>query len=1039
MLRTRKSLPGAISVFIFFGWVLPAEQLPIRLYTHADGLSHNAVRHMMRDSRGFLWFCAGDRLNRFDGFRFAAYNVGSGPSDVAEGAPGVYWVATYGGGVYRLDFAGAAAEGEPRVSAYPLGQDPNARLVNVIYRDHNGRIWAGTDNGLYVLEADRKPGEGSFRKVELGIASPPASLTEVGAFAEDREGGLWIGTSYGPVRRLADGRMVHYIPDGGRHIRFVRGLAVDRGGRVWIGHTHGFIVFLPEAQTALKLGGRFAQQTMSITRRGTAAEGEIAMPANPGASHWYATTARDALYAVWALREFTDGEILIGTFGGGLWSVNSGMVRHYTTAQGLSEDTIESLAEDIDGNRWIGSKDNGAMKLARSGYSGYGESDGISKTKVLSISLTQSGNLCVIGTQWLIGTFDGRGFQTTRLKLPPANEGSPHTGQFEHPILEDHVGEWWASSGGGTQRFAPVGRMEDLPRRRPIATFGIREGLASDLADALFEDSRGDIWIGNGNGWQERGGVAKWERKTNHLRVFSEADGLPPRVDPTTFAEDAAGDIWIGLWGGGLVRYGNGRFLTLNDPADVIRGGVRSLYRDSAGRLWVGTYYGGAGRIDQPDGPNPRLRYYTTSEGLANNHVSGFAEDAEGWLYVGTAGGVDRLYPSTGVMQHYGAPPGAGVITAVFSNHGALWIGSTAGIWRLIPRTEPGPSPMTLISTVRVSGRQKIIAELGAESLPKMGLPSGQNQIRIEFFSPDFGNSLRYQYKLGAEWSPAAEQRVVELANLAPGPYTFAVRAVRDDGAVSAAPATFSFTIAAPFWRQWWFVSIVIGLATLVIYRLHRYRVARLLELERVRLRIATDLHDDIGSTLSQISVLSEVVSQQLQSTNGATEPLSTITVLSRDLVDSLSDIVWAINPKRDHLSDLAYRMRRFAGELLSAHGVEFHFSGPSSADDLPMGADLRREVFLIFKEAVNNAARHSSCRHVDAAFEVNDGWLELRVSDDGRGFDCVNGQEGNGLANMNQRAARLDGTLDVQSRSHNGTIVCLRVPVGGRRSYISM
>jgi signal transduction histidine kinase len=227
---------------------------------------------------------------------------------------------------------------------------------------------------------------------------------------------------------------------------------------------------------------------------------------------------------------------------------------------------------------------------------------------------------------------------------------------------------------------------------------------------------------------------------------------------------------------------------------------------------------------------------------------------------------------------------------------------------------------------------------------------------------------------------------------------------------------------------------------------LHRYRLGRLLELERVRLRIATDLHDDIGSTLSQIAVLSELVTHHLPSEDAVAERLTTIASLSRDLVDSLSDIVWAINPKRDHLSDLTYRMRRFAGDLLTPRGIEFQIAAPSSADDLTTGADLRREVFLIFKEAVNNAARHSACTRVDTGFEVNNGFLQLQVVDNGRGSDAFDEGAGNGIPSMRQRASRLGGTLEVQSRPGGGTTVQLRAPldrrrrrVRPRRPYISM
>jgi ligand-binding sensor domain-containing protein/two-component sensor histidine kinase len=1021
-------LPAAILLILCP--VLSAEQLPIRLYTRADGLAHNAVRRIMRDSRGFLWLCAGDRLNRFDGYRFATYDVGAGPSDILEGSLGVYWVGTYPGGVYRLDFAATTtADGTPKVTAFPLGTDPSAKLVNVIYRDRQNRIWAGTDNGLYVLES----GSASFHHVELGI-EVPGSLTEVGAFAEDREGSLWIGASYGVVRRLPDGRMIRYVPDGDNHMRFVRALMVDRGGRVWIGHTRGFIIFAPEPQTSLT-GGRFAQRIMSVSDSSNAVESSISMPVFPGSSDWFTTTGTRGANGVWAIHEFSDGEIMIGTWGSGVWAVQSGKLRHYTTSHGLSEDSVFSIAEDMDGNRWIGAKTSGVMKLVRNGFVGFDTADGIPRSDIFSIFRTQSGEMCVIGKQWLIGIFDGRRFHTTHLQLPFARDHSPNLGANNHPIIQDHRGEWWAGSGNGVYRFGVVRNISELPHHNPVAVYGRRDGLASDLADALFEDSRGDIWIGTGNGTQERGGVAKWERKTGVLRVFSEADGLSAAAMPSAFAEDSAGNVWIGLFTGGLLRYSGGRFLAFNNPADILRGIVRSIFKDSRGWLWVGTHQGGAGRIDQPAAPHPQIRYYTSTDGLASNDVSSFAEGLHGWVYVATAvGGVDRLDPTNGRIEHFGAPSGAGLLHATFTDYdGAVWFGGTAGIWRIRPLFESMSPPQILISSFHVAGGPVSAAELGANSFTEMRLPPGNNPIRVEFFSPNFGNSLRYQYKVGGaaeEWSVATDQRGVDLAGLAPGRYTFAVRAVRDDGTTSLAPATVTFTIPPPFWRQWWFISMAGGLIALVAYRFHLYRLGRALELERVRVRIATDLHDDIGSTLSQISVLSEVVRRQIQHENGAAEELSTISELSRDLVDSLSDIVWAIDPRRDRLSALTYRMRRFAGDMLAARGVDLGFDTNPPNDDFEMGADLRRELFLIFKEAVNNAARHANCTRVDICFNATEEWIGLQVTDDGKGFDCMLPSEGNGIGSMLQRSQRLGGTLDIQSRPCGGTTVELRAPV---------
>jgi len=256
--------------------------------------------------------------------------------------------------------------------------------------------------------------------------------------------------------------------------------------------------------------------------------------------------------------------------------------------------------------------------------------------------------------------------------------------------------------------------------------------------------------------------------------------------------------------------------------------------------------------------------------------------------------------------------------------------------------------------------------EVGENPPAGLRLNPARNHLQIDFFGLGFasGVPLRYQYRLesngASDWSPPSEQQTVDFAALGPGRHRFAVRAVTSEGLTSEAPAALVFTVDVPVWRTWWFLSIAAVALAAATYSLHRYRLERLLELERVRIRIATDLHDDIGSTLSQISVLSEVVRRP-----DIAEPLSSVIGLSRDLVDFLNDIVWAINPKRDSLHDLTHRMRRFASDLSSARGVDLRFLAPGLATDLKAGADLRRETFLVFKESMNNALRHAACTQI--------------------------------------------------------------------------
>jgi PAS domain S-box-containing protein len=226
---------------------------------------------------------------------------------------------------------------------------------------------------------------------------------------------------------------------------------------------------------------------------------------------------------------------------------------------------------------------------------------------------------------------------------------------------------------------------------------------------------------------------------------------------------------------------------------------------------------------------------------------------------------------------------------------------------------------------------------------------------------------------------------------------------------------------------------------------LRRTREERLRELERVRTRIAADLHDDIGSSLTKIVILSDVA-QQKASENGSqkSESLSAISDISNELVEAMSDIVWAINPRKDRLSELSHRMRRFASDMFTARNIKFQFRAAHSDDDLQLGANVRREVFLIFKESVNNVVKHSHCTEATAQFSIEDGRLTLQIKDNGQGFkpaalnDPENGvpvRGGNGLPSMRQRATELGGEFKVTTAEGQGTTVWLSVPIAGLSS----
>jgi signal transduction histidine kinase len=328
------------------------------------------------------------------------------------------------------------------------------------------------------------------------------------------------------------------------------------------------------------------------------------------------------------------------------------------------------------------------------------------------------------------------------------------------------------------------------------------------------------------------------------------------------------------------------------------------------------------------------------------------------------------------------------------------------------------------------------VSILGETDIPTIDLDSSKRSVSVDFvgLGATLGEKLRYQYKLNnADWTPTSE-RTLNFADLQNGNYSLSIRAITRDAIATASPATVSFRIAAPLWRRWWFILGLSAAAGAIVYFVYRNRINKLLELERTRTRIATDLHDDIGSNLSKIALFSELVKMKL--TNGNDENnrmLATIADVSRETVDSMRDIVWSINPRRDTVFEMTRRMRQHAEESLVPLGVNVHFETGEGQHDQPISMDLRRELFLIFKEAVNNAAKYSGCKNIWIRFVAKGRSISMSIKDDGRGFDCSLPPQSNGLSNMRLRAEKIGGCFNLISAPGAGTTVLVNVGTAER------
>jgi signal transduction histidine kinase len=331
---------------------------------------------------------------------------------------------------------------------------------------------------------------------------------------------------------------------------------------------------------------------------------------------------------------------------------------------------------------------------------------------------------------------------------------------------------------------------------------------------------------------------------------------------------------------------------------------------------------------------------------------------------------------------------------------------------------------VTFLQSVRIDGAPQPLPDVGAAVVGPVKAPSAASRIEIDFFALAFepGVTLRFQYKLDGidSWSPLTEARNVTYPHLAARTYRFLVRAVSSDGRTSPTPASLTFTIPAPLWARWWFLTALASVMAVAVHAAYRYRISRLLEIERIRTGLAMDLHDDIGSTLSQVAVLSEVARARVQGDSRLTELIERIAEISRQLVDAMSDLVWATNPERDSVRDLQQRMRRFASHTLDAQNIRLRFDAPSDALNVRLDPHVRREVFR----------RYANCTRAEIEFQIRDSSLVLTIEDDGVGVDPAARDNGLGLRSMRERAERLSADLRFDSAPGRGTVLRLVVPL---------
>ncbi|MEI7898986.1 MAG: two-component regulator propeller domain-containing protein [bacterium] len=749
-----------------------------------------------------------------------------------------------------------------------------------------------------------------------------------------------------------------------------------------------------------------------------------------------------------ALHEDRQGSLWLGTREKGLYRFD----RTGVATVVLAQQTILNITEDREGNLWVGSRGGGLSQVKPRVAELLAPGTGVPFGGVRSVCQDTAGQLWAV--IWPNGEVM-RGAGQDWSSLTVRDGWSVHNAKC---VEADPKGGVWI----GTE-YAGLHRWQD-----GVVTdhFGITNGLGTDMVSALRVTGSGAVWIGT-CAVEERPQVLQCleDRK---FQTFSLPSGSGLVV---VLATDAAGDCWAATSRGRLLRVRKGVLTdetaqTLGAPTEI-----RCLLGTPDGSLWVGTGGQGLGRLK--DGRFSRCRM---AQGLRDDYISNMLPDGLGRLWFAGNRGIFSAREKDLIDLMDGRS--ARVWTAAYGrNEGMLrlqasydsWPGAVRGadgrlffamqsglavVYAAQVKADQEPPPV-LIEQVKVNG--KTVAAYGAAGGPAgteaaapaelgrdgvhLRLAPGRRQVEFAFTALGFNmpEALGFRYRLqgfDTEWNEAGTRRSATYSQLPPGHYRFEVTACSSDGLWNKTGAALELT-AEPFWWEtsWFFLASLTGFAACVggvtwaAVRLRNRRriekMERLHALDQERSRIARDIHDELGSYLTRIAWLSELAGTDKELPDQVEIHSGKIGGYARQMVRSLDEIVWAVNPRNDTLQSLAQYLTYMAHEYLSPTSVNCRLDIQPDLPEVSLSSATRRDLLLIAKEALHNILKHAAAGEARIGLSVTDGVLTLAVEDNGRGFDPavpLSGRAGHGLENLRQRIVNLGGGFRCDSAPGQGT-----------------
>jgi signal transduction histidine kinase/ligand-binding sensor domain-containing protein len=951
-----------------------------------DGLPSDRVRAVLQTRDGFVWGATFNGLARFDGVNFRVFNDANTPA-------------------------------------------LKNRLVNRLHEDAEGRMWIGMDTGELVWR-DAK----GFHSLPIANAWHTAPISRM---AHTTNGTLLVLNRDGQLLWLTNGPSgeVSLAPPSPLY----SDLIVDTENQVWLVRRGGVML---QWQDGAELPNRVGPPPTAGYRTACAARrGGFWVRDGQRLRRWHdGQWVEDRGTHSWGdrrpvvMREISTGDVLVGTPDLGLFIVDeSGGERRLNRENGLAHNWVESIWEDREKNIWVGANGGGLQLLRSRVLSMLTPSDRWQNQPVQSVAPARDGGVWVGTLGAGIYRYDERKFQHW---VEEENRYSPYV----RAILEDRNGRVWIGAEGMGVYWlqdGKYGRLE-LPASFPRLIYG------------LSESKDGAIWVSTQNG------------------VIRLADGGFERLgvelvqaDTRCAVQSPDGAIWLGMRGGGVARYQQGEVTQFMRPQGLPYEYVWALCADADGAIWIGTSGGGLARYRDGQFVN-----FTTRQGLPSDFICHIEPDELGNLWVASYGGIFRvdkgdldrcargelsvvnclvLDASEGLasLEMAGGNQPSGCRTA----DGRFWFATSRGLAVVDPdrlKVVRVPPPV-VVEDVLVDGESH--AGMTDPNADELVIPPGSGRIEFHYAGLSYGAPKRVRFKfqmqgLDPEWVDAGNRRVAFYTHLAPGSYRFRVIACNHFGYWNEEGAEIRLRVLPHYWQTWWFTPLCwvagAGMVGALVIGLLRRRHHRKLELvqrarliEQERARIAHDLHDDLGSGLTEIHTTSALGLDPSVPAHEANEYFREISQRAREMVMALDEIVWAVNPKNDNLGSLANYFCHYTEQFLRSTNIGCRFDVASALPALPLASNQRHSLFLALKEALNNAVRHSGARSVTLGIRVDAGSMCIEVSDDGRGFDPGMARPGaDGLASLRMRLENLGGRCEITSQSGAGTRVQFILPL---------